>query len=122
VAVLLDDVIGETDAFLVGEADRMETARAREVYLAEGGRQAREISMRRQAVPSEDEIVGGVEEIPDSDDVADTDEHRSAASVPVGNVNSTLLRCQILGGAIHGDFIIVRTFARNAQQNRDREA
>jgi hypothetical protein len=34
----------------------------------------------------------------------------------------TVLRCQILGGAIHGDFIVVRTFARNAQQNRDREA
>jgi hypothetical protein len=33
-----------------------------------------------------------------------------------------LLRCQILGGAIHGDFIVVHTFARNAQQNRDREA
>jgi hypothetical protein len=33
-----------------------------------------------------------------------------------------VLRCQILGGAIHGDFIVVRTFARNAQQNRDREA
>jgi hypothetical protein len=33
-----------------------------------------------------------------------------------------LLRCQILGGAIHGDSIVVRTFARNAQQNRDREA
>jgi hypothetical protein len=31
-----------------------------------------------------------------------------------------LLRCQILGGAIHEDFIVVRTFARNAQQNRDR--
>jgi hypothetical protein len=27
-----------------------------------------------------------------------------------------------LGGAIHGDFIVVRTFARNAQKNRDREA
>jgi hypothetical protein len=34
----------------------------------------------------------------------------------------SLLRCKILGGAIHGDFIVVRTFARNAQQNRDREA
>jgi hypothetical protein len=33
-----------------------------------------------------------------------------------------VLRCQILEGAIHGDFIVVRTFARNAQQNRDREA
>jgi hypothetical protein len=33
-----------------------------------------------------------------------------------------VLRCQILGGAIHGDFIVERTFARNAQQNRDREA
>jgi hypothetical protein len=37
-------------------------------------------------------------------------------------VRQLLLRCQMLGGAIHGDFIVVRTFARNAQQNRDREA
>jgi hypothetical protein len=33
-----------------------------------------------------------------------------------------ILRCQILGGALHGDFLVVLTFARNAQQNRDREA
>jgi hypothetical protein len=31
-------------------------------------------------------------------------------------------KCQILGGAIHRDFIVVHTFARNAQLNRDREA
>jgi hypothetical protein len=35
---------------------------------------------------------------------------------------SEVLRCQILEGAIHGDFIVVRSFARSAQQNRDREA
>jgi hypothetical protein len=35
---------------------------------------------------------------------------------------SQMLRCQILGGAIHGDLIVVRTFAGNAQQNRDRKA
>jgi hypothetical protein len=33
-----------------------------------------------------------------------------------------LLRCQISRGAIHGDDLVVRTFARCAQQNRVREA
>jgi hypothetical protein len=33
-----------------------------------------------------------------------------------------MLRCQILGGAIHGDFLVVRSFARSAQQNRYSEA
>jgi hypothetical protein len=33
-----------------------------------------------------------------------------------------VLRCQIRGGAIHGDDLVVRTFARRAQQNGVREA
>jgi hypothetical protein len=33
-----------------------------------------------------------------------------------------LLRCQIRGGAIHGDNLVARNFARNAQQNGVREA
>jgi hypothetical protein len=35
-------------------------------------------------------------------------------------LSSTVLRCQIRGGAIHGDDLVVRTFARCAQQNRVR--
>jgi hypothetical protein len=34
----------------------------------------------------------------------------------------TMFRCQILGGAIHRDFLVVHSFDRSAQQNRDREA
>jgi hypothetical protein len=41
---------------------------------------------------------------------------------PVLQAIMFLLRCQILGGAIHGDDLVVRAFARCAQQNGVREA
>jgi hypothetical protein len=85
VEVLLDDVIRETDECLAGELERKETARAREAFLAEKGRQAREIATRRQAAPSEDRNVGGGGETPSSDDVEDADEHGGTVLTPIGN-------------------------------------
>jgi hypothetical protein len=41
---------------------------------------------------------------------------------PMYDSSRFLLRRQIRGGAIHGDDLVVRTFARCTQQNRDREA
>jgi hypothetical protein len=51
---LLDDIIGESDEYKASEAGRMEALRRREASLAEGGRQARDMAIRRQTEPKED--------------------------------------------------------------------
>jgi hypothetical protein len=54
--VLLDDFIGESDEFTASEAAGRDTSRARDAAIAEGGRQAREMTMRRQSLPAEAEL------------------------------------------------------------------
>jgi hypothetical protein len=54
--VLLEDFIGESDEFTASEAARQDTSRARDAAIAEGGRQAREMAMRRQSSPAEAEL------------------------------------------------------------------
>jgi hypothetical protein len=54
--VLLDDLIGESDEFTASEAARRDTSRARDAAIAEGGRQAREMAMRRKYSPAEAEL------------------------------------------------------------------
>jgi hypothetical protein len=76
--VLLDDFIGESDEFIASEADRRETARVREGSLAEGGRQARDMAMRRQAAPANSELQ--IEGEASGDD--DTEEGPEEIEVP----------------------------------------
>jgi hypothetical protein len=62
VDVFIDEFVGETDDFKASEANKKEMERSRESSLAEGGRQVRELSMRRQAAQTESEIVAGSED------------------------------------------------------------
>jgi hypothetical protein len=80
--VLLDDIIAERDEFVATEADRRQIARAREDQLAEGGRRAREMAMRRQSGSIDDDA--GLEGEASSDVPENAAEDRDAvASVAV---------------------------------------
>jgi hypothetical protein len=86
----LDDFIGESDDFLASEADRRETTRAREAAIAEGGRQARDMAMRRQTEPAEVEVDMDREGTGDDDaDEANEGGRASTETVHRGRRNST---------------------------------
>jgi hypothetical protein len=78
---LLDDIFGESDEFMASEAGRREALRAREASLAEGGRQARDMAMRRQTEPTEDCLPPHSHEVRLDDTSSDEGGGESAAPV-----------------------------------------
>jgi hypothetical protein len=66
---------------MASEAGRREALRAREASLAEGGRQARDMAMRRQTEPTEDCLTPHSHEVRLDDTSSDEDGGESAAPV-----------------------------------------
>jgi DNA polymerase elongation subunit (family B) len=88
--VLLDDFIGEFDEFMASEAARRDTSRARDAAIAEGGRQAREMGMRRQSSPAEAELDLESDASGDGEDNDAVESDRATREpVPTGNPSST---------------------------------
>jgi hypothetical protein len=88
--VLLDDFIGESDEFTEREAARRDTSRARDAEIAEGGRQAREMAMRRQSSPAEAELDLESEASGDGEDYDAVESDRATREpVPTGTPSST---------------------------------
>jgi hypothetical protein len=87
---LLDGIIGESDEFMATEAGRREVLRAREASPADGGRQARDMTMRRQTEPTEGFLPPHSHEVRLEDTSSDEDGGESATPVHRGRRRSTL--------------------------------
>jgi hypothetical protein len=88
--VLLDDFIGESDEFTASEAARRDTSRVRDAEIAEGGRQAREMDMRRKSSPAEAELDLERDASADGEDNDAVESDRATREpVPTGTPSST---------------------------------
>jgi hypothetical protein len=105
---LPDDIIGESGEFMASEAGRREALRAREASLAEGGRQARDMALRRQTEPTEDCLPPHSHEVRLDDTSSEEDGGESAApayrerrsSIPGSTGSSSLA----IGDSLEGKF------------------
>jgi hypothetical protein len=89
--VLLDDYIGDSDDFLASEADRREKTRAHEEAITEGGRQVRDMAMRRKTEPRDIELYQDGEGSGDEDEVDEVivGSRVSPETAQRGRINST---------------------------------